>query len=153
MDVRVEGADKFLAVSKALKAAGQTELRKELNKNIRDEIKPLIGKTRAAARRDLPKAGGLADIVAKAPQRVQVRTGEKTAGARLVVGKRRGSGARAANVGKIKHPVFGNRNRWVEQKIDSEGWFDKTLEAEAPAILPAVERAIESVAEKIARSV
>lgn len=156
-EFRVNGADKFLAVSKALKAAGETGLRKELNKSIRDAAKPLIPKTRAAAKASLPQRGGLAALVAKAPQRVQVRTGQKTAGARIVVGKnRRSAGARAANRGTIRHPVFadGNKTRdqwtWVNQEVDA-GWFDETLEAEADSVLPAVEKAIEDMAERIVR--
>ena len=157
-DFRVEGAEKFLAASKALKAAGKTEMRKELNKSLRDAIKPLIPKTRAAARANLPTAGGLANLVAKAPQRVQVRTGQKTAGARLVVGKRRGNAARAANRGEIRHPVFadGSKSRdqwtWVTQKVDA-GWFDETLGREASSVRPAVEEALENMAQRIVREV
>lgn len=148
-DFQVTGADDFLRVSKALKAAGQAEIRKELNKGLRDGAKPLIPKTRAAARSRLPKAGGFAEAVAKTPQRVQVRTGQKTAGVRVVVAKRRGSGAAAANKGKIRHPVFG-QDVFVEQKVDA-GWFDQTLEKEGPSVLPELERVIGDMAKRIAR--
>lgn len=150
MDVQVRGAENFMRLSKALKAAGQKELRKELNKNLRDAVKPLIPLTRAAARSTLPSRGGLAAEVARAPQRAQVRTGQNTAGVRLVVGKRRGSAAGSANRGVVRHPVFG-RDVWVEQKV-TPGWFDDTLEQAAPdEVRKRCEAAIEAVAEKVVR--
>ena len=145
----IRGAEEFLKLSKALKAAGHTELRKELNTKLRETGRPLIAKTRAAALGSLPRAGGFAAIVAAEPQRVQVRTGAATAGMRIVVGKRRG-GARAANDGTIRHPVFG-RGRFVEQQVEP-GWFDETLQREAPAVAKkALEEALESVAEKVVK--
>lgn len=155
-DFTVRGAEQFLALSKALKAAGRTELRKELNRELQLAGKPLIAVTREAARSMLPRSGGLADQVAREPQRIQVRTGEKTAGVRVVVGKRRG-GARSANRGRVRHPVFGRSTQsrsewtWVTQQVEP-GWFDRTLEREAPHIArPAVMRALESVAERVVR--
>lgn len=147
-DFEVRGADEFLALSKALKHAGQTELRKELNKAMRDGAKPLIPKARAEALRRLPQRGGLAKQVAKEPARVQTRTG-KDPGVRIAIGKRQG-GARSANRGVIRHPVFGNRERWVNQKV-KPGWFDDPMKASAPEIRTALEAGMEQIAAKVVR--
>jgi hypothetical protein len=144
----VQGAEQFLALSKSLKQNGQTELRKELNKTLKTVTKPLIAKTRATARQTLPAAGGLAALVAKEPQRTQVRTGMKTAGVRIVVG-RKGGGARAADSGTIRHPVFGG-DQWVTQRVPS-GWFSDTLREHAPAIRPDLVNAMEDIAKKVVR--
>lgn len=149
-DFRVKGAEDFLRLSKALKAAGQKELRKELNKNLREAVKPLIPQTRAAARSILPQRGGLAALVAKAPQRAQVRTGNEP-GIRLVVGKRRGSAAASANRGVIRHPVFGRRDNFVEQHV-TPGWFDDTLEKAGPEeARRRIEQALTDIADKVVR--
>lgn len=145
----IRGAEDFLALSKALKEAGRSSLRTELNAELRKTGKPLIAKTRAAALSELPQSGGFAAMVAKEPQRVQVRTGAATAGMRIVVGKRRG-GARAANDGEIRHPVF-KTGRFVNQAVEP-GWFDETLRREAPAVAKrAIEVALESIAEKVVK--
>lgn len=146
-------ADEFYRLSKALKAAGLKDLRKELNTELRRAAKPLIPLTRAAARARLPRAGGLAEGVAKAPQRVQVRTGAKTAGVRLVVSNNR-SAARAANKGSVRHPVFGSTT-WVTQPVpDAEGWFDETLNQHVPTVaLPAIQQALETIAARVVREV
>ncbi len=145
-DFEVRGADQFLALSRALKAAGRSELRKELNKGMRDAAKPLIAKSRAAALAKLPSRGGFAAMVAKEPQRVQVRTGAATAGVRIVVGKRRG-GAQAANGGRLRHPVFGT-DTFVTQDVPP-GWFDDTMRAGAPVVRPELEAAMERVAQRV----
>lgn len=146
-DFEVRGTEQFIRLSKALKAAGETELRKELNKGMKRAAKPLIPKARAEARKRLPKRGGLADQIAKEPARVQVRTG-KNPGVRLVIGKKRG-GARAANKGLIRHPIFGT-DRWVEQPVPP-GWFDLPMQKAGPSIRDDVHQAMEDVAEKVAR--
>ena len=148
-DYEVRGAEDFLKLSKALKHAGRTELRKELTSSLKRTAKPLIGKTRDEARRRLPQKGGLAKRVAKTPQRIQVRTGAKTAGVRVVVGKSN-SGARGANKGVVRHPVFGNRQVWVNQSVPP-GWFDEPLRKSAPEVRRGLEKAIESIADKVAR--
>lgn len=149
-DFEIQGADQFLKLSKALKHAGRTELRKELNKRMRDGAKPLIPKARAEALSRLPQRGGLAKQIAKEPARVQTRTGSDP-GVRLVVGRKRG-GARSANRGFIRHPVFGNRENWVDQQV-KPGWFDDPMQASAPDIRKALQQGIEEVADKIVREV
>lgn len=147
-DFTIRGADDFLRLSKALKHAGRTELRKELNKAMRDGAKPLIPKARAEAMSRLPNSGGLAKQVAKEPMRVQTRTG-RNPGVRIVVGKKRG-GAQAANRGFIRHPVFGNREKWVTQEV-SPGWFDEPMKDSTPAIRRELEKGMQAVANKVVR--
>ncbi len=143
-------SDDFLQLSKALKAAGETELRKQLNKQLKAAVKPVIKTTRAEARKRLPKRGGLADLVAKAPQRVRVRTGATTAGVSLVVAKSN-SGARGANRGTVRHPVPGT-NRFVDQKV-TPGWFDDPAKEAHPDLVEAAREAIDDVAKQIVRRV
>lgn len=145
-DFAVTGADDMLHLSKALKNAGRTQLRKDLNKGLRQGAKPLIPLTRAAARATLPSSGGLAALVARTPQRVQVRTGAQP-GVRLVVGKNR-SGARGANRGVVRHPVFGNREVWAETPVP-EGWFDDTVRDNIGKVRPALEQALHETAQRV----
>lgn len=147
-DFTVHGAEGFLALSKALKAAGRTEMRKTLHKGMKDAVKPLVPKARESARESLPKTGGLNKLVASASIRPQVRTGRNAYGVRIVVGSK--PGARSTNRGVIRHPVFGNREEWVEQKVSS-GWFDDVMEAGVPAVRADVEAALARVVDDIIR--
>jgi hypothetical protein len=148
-DFDVTGGEQLVRLSKALRDAGRTELRKEMHAALRAAAKPLIEDARAEARRRLPKRGGLAAAVAKAPQRVQVKNGSDP-GVRIVVKSR--SGAQRANQGVIRHPVFGNRDTWVDQKV-RPGWFDDPMHAGAWAVRPKLEQAFENVIEQIVREV
>lgn len=150
-DFELRGSSDFYKLSKALKAAGRTQMRKELHKGLQQGAKPLIPLARAEARRVLPHKGGLAEVVARAPMRVQVRTGARTAGVRVVVGRDR-SGARRANQGVIRHPVFGNRQVWVNQVVPPD-WFDRPMEHGAPIVRPELQKAVERVLDQIARGV
>lgn len=147
VDLEVRGAEQFIALSKALKHAGKGQLRKDLNSGIRVAVKPLVAKTRSAAKDQLPSSGGLAQQVAKEPQRVQVRTGAKTAGVRLGVQRKRGA-ARSTNRGRLRHPVFGNRDVWVTQSVPP-GWFDDTIKRDVRRIRQEVEGVLDTIAKQI----
>lgn len=134
-----KGTSDFRALSKALKDAGETGLRKELHKVMRDAAKPVIPKVRAAARESFPKAGGLAERMAKKPIRSTVRTGNATAGVRIQGTK---VDPRINDEGRIAHPVFGRtgrpanggRNTVVQSVPEVRGYFDKTISDQAPQV-------------------
>lgn len=148
-DFEIQGADQFLRLSKALKHAGHREMRKDLTRAMRVAAKPLIPEARREARRRLPNRGGLAQQVAREPMRVQVRTGSRTAGVRIVVGDKKG-GAQGANRGVIRHPVFGNRKVWVNQTVPRD-WFDDPMNEGAPRIRRGLESALDEIAGRVVR--
>lgn len=41
----------------------------------------------------------------------------------------------ATNRGKVRHPVLGDRNIWVDQTFSPPGWFDRTLKLAGPKIV------------------
>ncbi len=141
-----KGANDFLALSKALKSAGQIELRKELHKVVRDTAKPLIPKVREAARRSLPRQGGLNERIARKSYRAQARTGERTAGVRIV-------GTKVdprINEGRIFHPVFGRRLPIKPQIVPAaRGYFDETLSREGPAVRDDILRTLSDFTDRI----
>lgn len=145
--VGVQGAEDFLRLSKALKAAGQSGLRKELNKAMRDAAKPLLPKVRAAAASTLPHRGGLAQRISKKPFRVQTRTGAQTAGVRIV-------GTKVdprIDQGRVYHPVFG-RKPGVVQSV-TPGYFSKTLEESGPEVRNDLTQALEDFAGRLIKEV
>jgi hypothetical protein len=146
-DFEVTGLDGLLAFSKGLKNAGERGLRNELNKRLRETAKPLIQQTREAARRELPKRGGLAEQVASTPQRIKVATG-RDPGVFILVSKR--AGVRATNRGLLRHPVYGNREVWVDQKV-AAGWFDATLDTGVVFVRKAIDDALQTMFDEIAR--
>lgn len=155
MSVEVN-ADDFYRLSKALKAAGQTGLRKELNKGLKKAGQSLIPDAQAALRQSLPSGLGRRG---RANLTVQVRTGRDPG---VTVGKRfnsRGAGIGHSNAvlinrtGEFRHPVFGHRDRWVAQRTrGGKGWFDDTMRRNAPRVRPDIERAIQDVIGEIVKA-
>ncbi len=151
LDVSVSGADRFKALSDQLRAAGRGDLVKELQKALRDAVKPITPKSRAEATKRLPQSGGLAGKVAKAPQRVTARAGQSSASLRLTIAGKR-SGAYGADKGKVRHPVFGRRGKWVEQQV-KPGWFTDVVEAEKPQVRDEVVKVLDDFRDRIIRGV
>lgn len=123
-------------------------LRRELNRELRLAAKPLIGDARAAARSDLPKAGGFADRVASAPMRISVTSSQRSPGVKIVI---KGIDAKSANSGRIRHMTWGHTDRWVTQKI-KPGWFTDAMRTHGPRVRPSIARALQRAAEQISNA-
>jgi hypothetical protein len=80
----LNGSAELAAVAARLKLAGDAALRLQLLRGLRNGAKPLIPRVQDAARAQLPRAGGLNEQVASQRVSVQIRTGARTAGVRLV---------------------------------------------------------------------
>ena len=119
-------------------------IKRELYKSLRDSAKPLLNDARLAARSELPQAGGLAAQVAARPMSVSITQG----GVRIRV---RGMDARSTNRGRLRHPVYGNRERWVTQEIKPE-WFTNAMRSNADKVRPDLLRAMDRAAQRIAAS-
>ena len=145
-DFQVTGADEFLRLSKALKNAGRTEMRRDLNKAMKKASKPLVKVARDAFRAELPSSGGLGAFVAGKRTAVTTRTG-KDPGVVVKVAKQ---DPRLDGSGRLVHPVFGRGS--VVQQVPA-GIFSRAMQAEAPAIRKDLEQALEDIAARIVRDV
>lgn len=147
--VEVRGGRNLSRIARDLKAAGNGDLRKELLRGIRKGTKTAIPDVRAAALRDLPKRGGLAERVAG--QKFGARTSlGKTPRVRIV-----GQGMKELQTiddGSVRHPVRGNRKIWVAQRAGiTPGFFSSTLKKKAPEIRHALDDVMGDIARKIER--
>lgn len=119
LDVRVTGADKLVTLGRQLRKAGQKDLSKELRAALKDATVPVKVAIRQNALETMPKRGGLNEAMAKSRIKVQVRTSGKLAGVRLI---NKTHDTRLDSQGRLRHPVFGNRKKWAEQRV-TPGWF------------------------------
>jgi hypothetical protein len=152
--IELRGAEGFLKLSKALKQAGQTELRKGLHKGMRDAVKAYKPKAEEALATVLPS--GLQGR-SKVRQVIRVRTGaDPGVSVAVPFGKRSRSGLGASNArmlnnqGALRHPTFGHPP-WVNQPVGGTGWFDDTWRASAPAVRRELELQIQAVLNQIVR--
>lgn len=130
-------------------------LRAQLLAGIRAGTKPGVEATKEAARRELPKHGGLNEYVASTLIGTYTRLTGPQVGIRIGVRKDpRAHKAYGANKGLIRHPVFARGDqtrdqwRWVDQKVPA-GWFDETLRKSTPAVVAAVTKTCELIAAEL----
>jgi hypothetical protein len=113
--VEIRGAEQLVALSKRLTAMGQSGLRDELRRGLRDAAKPAGPAVRRAALDTLPKKGGLNRRVA---DQVSPVVKDMPAGVRLILDR----GSRTIDRGTVRHPVFGDRKRWVNEHVHPGFW-------------------------------
>lgn len=148
-DLQVTGADKFAKVAKELKQVGDRDLAKELYKALNSGTKPMRANAKKAAEQRLPRAGGLNKRVARARLSTRRKAG-KNPGIKIVATGM--SQLSMMDQGRVRHPVWGNRGRWVNQPIPhAKGWFTEPMEEGAPVARREIIRSLDAVAKKLAR--
>jgi hypothetical protein len=149
MAVVGSGSAQLAALAVRLKVAGDKGLRVELLRGLKSGAEPLVEKVAEAARAQLPKKGGLNEQVAGEKVKVQVRTGARTASVRLTTSA---PDTEQTDSGFVRHPVFGNRKKWITQRIPAaKGWWSVTLEQGGPDVHKELLVTMEQVANAIQR--
>lgn len=147
VSITIVGAHRLDELAKNLKEAGGSRgLKLELNRALRRASLPLTRAARAGARDTLPRKGGLAAEVAGGRFSVQIRTTGKQVGLRFVAKSQHDIAA--MDRGRLRHPVFGHRDRWVTQRIRPH-WFDVPVERAAEHVRPLLLEAMDKVAKQI----
>lgn len=134
--------------SRALKAAGTREMRSRLRKIMSEETKPTRKKIRQSAIDSLPSRGGLNKWAARTPS-INTDFREQSAGVRIRMQKK-GHDIAALNRGRLRHPLFGNRNHWYEQSI-TPGFFTKPVEGDAEDLRRRITAALEKYIDDLSR--
>jgi hypothetical protein len=147
VEVKVEGADALGRLARRLKEDGNKELRKKLMAGIQRATRPLREEIKVAARRQLPRSGGLNEFVASGKFSTKTRSGGRKVGVRIT-GVKSGHDIRAIDRGRLRHPVWGNRRRWVNQRV-RPGFFTKTIEDRAHIVRDELVDVMQEVAREV----
>jgi len=147
VSIRVEGGNALGELAAALRSASQGSLVQELGKGLQQEAEPLPAAIRQAADNMLPKAGGLAADVANARTGVTV-TSRSAHEVVVQVSSVSGMDLPRIDKGRVRHPVFGNREHWETQHVPP-GYFTRTVLARAAGFRSAAERAVQKIADRI----
>lgn len=152
----IEGLDALVRAIRAEEDGKQ--LRKDLAKNMREALKPGAAEAKssimAMSSAGLRTAPALRSSIAR-KIRPEVKLGGRWSGARVKAFKTKNvrgfpnAPKRTNRAGGWRHPVFGNRDVWVQQqgKVD---WFDRAFQGRESAYKAAVEQAMEDMARRIA---
>ncbi|MDV5147178.1 hypothetical protein R1T08_24125 [Streptomyces sp. SBC-4] len=161
-NVQITGTGQLLGLSRSLRAAGGPRLAQNFSRRIRRAAEPLHNDLQQTIRtlpitakpRKPGKRGGpsptsrpLRATIAEAI-RLSVRISNNP-GARMWVDRSAlpadlQAMAQVINKGRIRHPVFGNDSRWVQQDAPPL-WWDNTIQRHTPRMRAEVERVLTDV--------
>jgi len=151
-DFEVRGAEDIDRLVKALRThADAKALRKELYAGLNRVSKDVRGEMKEAIPATLPQRGGLAAKVQATTRFTTSAKSGRNAGI-TIWARNKSHDIRTLTGKRLRHPVWGNRDRWVNQTAGVEpavfmGAFDKQKRPVQFAIL----RVMNDIAKKIAK--
>ena len=151
--VRTVGQEKLASVAAVLVASGDKDLQRELRRAMSRMTKPMRRAGRQGALQILPHRGGLDEHVASTA-RITTRVTLKSNGVGVrILGDSRDNLHRMDEQGIVRHPLFGNRKKWIDERI-RPGWFTKPLILTTNDIGPReINKAIDDVADALQRRI
>jgi hypothetical protein len=147
-----DGAEQFAALSRRLKEAGETGLRRELGRALNEAAKPITREIKDPGnlRRYMPHryAETLADDLAVSTVgKGSVRDPGVRIAARGRASKRK---VTQVNDGVLTHPLFGDREHWFAQLRGMRaGFFDDPCKRSGPQVREKILAAMHETAMKI----
>lgn len=151
-DLEVTGTEQFVTLARKLNAQGKQGrgLWRELNSQIKEAAKPMTDEVLRHIDDYLPS--GYAPVMRRdLTVRVSRSTKGAAAGLKLVgvaKGVRRKRHTRVINDGILRHPVYGNPDAWVDQRVKPGFWSTPLNNArEIPA--KHIRRAIQNTIRKL----
>jgi len=142
----VRGYEQLESVGAALKAAGAGGLRRELLRRIRSSGRRATIAAERGALEMLPKGGGLAAVVAASRFTTRTRLSGGGVGVRIVATDPHD--IKAIDAGTVRHPVYGNRRKWVAQGV-TPGWFTKSTERVRRPVQIEITQAVKDIARRV----
>jgi hypothetical protein len=149
-DVEVIGKRQFIDLAVALKAQGADGrgLKRELTAKLKVAAKPMEAAVLSHVALYLPS--GYAPIMAAGlvvrPSQ-STRTGLKLTG--YAKGKARRRFVGTIDRGTLRHPVYGNREAWVNQRVKAGFWSEPLSESDEP--IKAIREAVQETIDKLGR--
>jgi len=99
-----------------------------VRRRVQSMVPPIETAVDEHARAILPKRGGLNEWVASAPIKASIRTGARSAGVRLRMGRnslKKRSDLDAIDKGMVRHPTYGRRGGKTRKPVKNPGAFGR----------------------------
>ena len=152
MEVRITGGRDLYTVSRALKQIGDKGLGKQMSKALTDASRELRPAIKASAAALMPHSGGYAATLSKSLRfRQTVQTSRTTARVVFRVyaeGRKERRDVPSLNRGRLRKPLYGNRNHWYTQRV-RPGFVDRPVDRAAPDIARRMQAVVDYVADQI----
>lgn len=164
-EVRILNTGSLLELQRRLRAAGNENIRQSMQRRIRRAAEPLRDELQSTIRgltitppprRGRPGGRSPTSRPLRASLAAAIRISVRTTanpGARVWVDKGLlppdlKNMPSVINEGRIRHPVYGNRRRWVTHTAPP-GWWSKTVQRNTPRMEREVARVLDDVRRKL----
>lgn len=156
MSIRLEGGENLRRISRELRRMDSPEIKKRFRKELRAAAAPLVPRVRESIH-NIPSnraysPQGLRGALSKAT-RLELKTSGRQAGVAIRVDGRRMPSHMKSLPSMVegkkrwRHPVFGNREVWVDQP--NHPYFYNVLRTAGPASRRAVSRVLDGISRDI----
>lgn len=144
-DFDIVGKESLARAAAHVALIGDRGLRIALQRNLRLATAPLLPEIKQSALDTLPRGGGLAARVAGAKLSTSISLGRTVRVSIKAKGVQGSMDVKSMNLGRVRHPVFGNRSVWYTQQI-RPNWFTAPVENGLPSIRGSVKLACDEIA-------
>lgn len=149
-EVKVAGGAQLRQVQNQLRAVGDKGLGKQMGKALRTAARPLQPAVRKEAVAAMPSGYG-PTLSRSLRFRTAIKETRHTADVLVRVfgdGRRERRMVPALNRGRLRHPLYGNRNWWFDQRV-RPGFVDRPADRLMPNIAREMNAVIDYVADQI----
>lgn len=149
-DIKVTGGSDLLRVQHRLKQVADTGLGKQMGRALREAAKPLQPAVKAEAVKAMPSGYG-PTLSRSLRFRTAVKQSAHSADVLVRVygdGRRKRRDVPRLNKGRLRHPLFGRRAHWYDQRVRS-GFVDRPADRLMPQAAAKMQSVIDYVAEQI----
>lgn len=149
-EVELFGVDDVDALVRRIRThADAKALRKELYAGLNRVTKPVREDMKASIGPSLPSRGGLAALVMAKVSLTTSAAAGRNAGVRIRA-RHKSYDLKRLNEGRLRHPVWGNRQVWVEQTAGVDpGFLDEAFDKNKPEVTRGIQRVMSEIARKV----
>ena len=132
----------YMDLQSRLKSA-EPKVKRLLRKRLREAAKPLAEHTIKTGAQEMPQRGGLSALV-----QARGKASVALLGSSVALKLRDKYSLRAMEAGRLRHPVYGNRKKWVTQPVPANA-FSRAFQSGAPEARATVAQAVTDIIEEI----
>lgn len=152
MSVRVQGGTQLHTLRQTLREVGDRGLGTQLSRGLRRASQKFQPEVRAEVPKAMPS--GYAPTLARSLRfRTQIQESRSTARVLIRVyadGRKERRDVPTLNRGRLRHPVFGRRGNWVDQRV-RRGFVDRPVDRLGPEVAREMQTVVDWVADQIRR--
>lgn len=152
LEVRVTGGQSFKELATRMRAEGRKDLAREMGRALEKAIEPVQVEIKTEAEQAAPSSGGYRSVLSKSLKfKTSKRSAGRSASLTLITyaeGKVERRDIQAFDKGLLRHPLWGNRNRWFTTPVRA-GFHQRGTDSAMPAAAEQLDEVMADFAQRL----